>query len=115
MYKYNARLIRVIDGSTIDANIDLGFGVFVKQRIRLFGIRCPDTKNKDDAIRAKGLAVKTRLIELVGTKFVIETILNKRGKFGRILGIIYVIDDAYNETNINEKLVSEGHAEKYKT
>ena len=49
MYKYNARLIRVIDGSTIDANIDLGFGVFVKQRIRLFGIRCPDPKNKDDA------------------------------------------------------------------
>ena len=42
MYKYNARLIRVIDGSTIDANIDLGFGVFVKQRVRLFGIKCPD-------------------------------------------------------------------------
>ncbi len=113
MYKYNARLIRVIDGSTIDANIDLGFGVFVKQRVRLFGIKCPDPKNKDDAIRAKGLAVKTRLIELIGSKFVIETILNKRGKFGRILGIVYIVDDAGNETNINEKLVSEGHAEKY--
>ena len=113
MYKYNAKLIRVIDGSTIDANIDLGFGVFVKQRVRLFGIKSPDLKNKDDAIRAKGLTVKTRLIELIGSKFVIETILNKRGKFGRILGIVYTVDDAGNETNINEKLVSEGHAEKY--
>ena len=113
MYKYNAKLIKVIDGSTIDANIDLGFGVFVKQRIRLFGIKCPDPKNKDDAIRANGLAVKTRLIELIGSKFVVETIFNKRGKFGRILGIIYITDDSNKETNINEKLVLEGHAEKY--
>ena len=113
MYKYNAKLIKVIDGSTIDANIDLGFGVFVKQRIRLFGIKCPDPKNKDDAIRANGLAVKTRLIELIDSKFVIETILNKRGKFGRILGIIYITDDSNKEISINEKLVSEGHAEKY--
>ena len=88
MYKYNAKLIKVIDGSTIDANIDLGFGVFVKQRIRLFGIKCPDPKNKDDAIRAKGLAIKTRLIELVGSKFVIETIFYMISRFVKILSEI---------------------------
>ena len=83
MYKYNAKLIRVIDGSTLDANIDLGFGVFVKQRVRLFGVNCPDPKSKEDAIRAEGLTVKNRLIELIGSKFIIETILNKRGKSSR--------------------------------
>lgn len=112
MYTYKARLIRVIDGDTVDAEIDLGFGVFMKQRVRLYGINTPESRTKDLDERERGLASKARLTELLPREFIVETILNKRGKFGRILGVLYVQE---NDTriNINETLVNEGHAQEY--
>ena len=112
MYTYKAKLIRIVDGDTIDAEIDLGFDTIVRKRIRLYGINTPETKTKDIAEKEKGLAAKQRLTELLNSDFIVETILNKRGKYGRVLGVVYVIKHD-TKMNINETLVSEGHAIKY--
>jgi micrococcal nuclease len=113
MYTYKARLIRVIDGDTVDAEIDLGFDVFVRQRIRLFGINTPESRTTDLVEKEKGLAAKQRLIELLPREFVVETILNKRGKYGRVLGVLKVQGENETLTNINDLLVEEGHAVRY--
>tara|TARA_B100000035_G_C21036674_1_gene571380 strand:- start:4639 stop:4992 length:354 start_codon:yes stop_codon:yes gene_type:complete len=113
MYTYKARLIRVIDGDTVDAEIDLGFDVFVRQRIRLYGINTPESRTTDLVEKEKGLAAKQRLIELLPREFVVETILNKRGKYGRVLGVLKVQNEDETLTNINDLLVEEGHAVRY--
>lgn len=113
MYTYKARLIRIVDGDTVDAEIDLGFGVYMKQRVRLYGINTPDSRSKDLNEREKGLASKSRLSEIITKEFVIETILNKRGKFGRILGNILVEQEDGTMLDVNKLLVSEGHAVEY--
>ena len=113
MYTYKAKLIRIVDGDTIDAEIDLGFDTIIRKRIRLYGINTPDTKTKDLDEKAKGLASKQRLTELLDKEFVVETILNKRGKYGRVLGVIYNISANNKRLNINEVLVNEGHAVKH--
>lgn len=113
MYTYKARLLRVVDGDTVDAEIDLGFGVFMKQRIRLYGIDTPESRTRDLEEKERGLAAKARLTELLGKEFVVETILNKRGKFGRILGTLHVAQEDGTSININDQLVNEGHAVEY--
>lgn len=110
MYEYKATLNRIIDGDTIDVNIDLGFGIQIKQRVRLHGINTPETRTLDLDEKKRGNAAKDRLKQLLPKDFKIETILNKRGKYGRVLGILWV-----NDENINDKMVTEGYAEKYKT
>jgi len=114
MYTYKAKLIRVIDGDTIDAEIDLGFGVFMRQRVRLYGINTPESRTRDLEEKERGLAAKARLTELIAKEFIIETLLNKRGKFGRILGVIHsTLPDSDETFNVNERLVEEGHAKVY--
>jgi len=107
MYEYSCKLDRIIDGDTVDVIIDLGFDMHYKSRIRLFGINAPEVRTRDDVQKMKGLAAKHRLKELLPEKFTIQTKLDKRGKYGRVLGILVV-----DETNINELLVEEGHAVK---
>ena len=65
MYNYNATCIRVIDGDTIDADIDLGFSVKIKKRIRLAGINAPESRTRNLAEKKMGLASKYRLIEML--------------------------------------------------
>jgi len=114
MYTYKAKLMRVVDGDTVDAEIDLGFGVFMKQRIRLYGINTPESRTRDLEEKERGLAAKARLVEILGKEFIIETILNKRGKFGRILGTLHtIVQEGEESININQKLVEEGHAVEY--
>lgn len=113
MYTYKAKLMRVVDGDTVDAEIDLGFGVFMKQRIRLYGIDTPESRTRDLEEKERGLAAKARLSELLGKEFIVETILNKRGKFGRILGTLHVTQEDGTKMNINQQLVTEGHAKEY--
>tara|TARA_B100000941_G_C28277508_1_gene434754 strand:- start:216 stop:545 length:330 start_codon:yes stop_codon:yes gene_type:complete len=109
MYLYNAKLVRVIDGDTIDAVIDLGFDVWVKKRVRLYGINTPETRTRDLNEKQAGIAAKKRLQELIdnsGGTFQIQS--HGIGKYGRCLGTLF-IDDA----NINVLLLEEGLAEKY--
>ncbi len=113
MYTYKAGLVRVINGDTLDIEIDLGFDIIIKQRLKLFGINTPDSRSPNVATKEKGLAVKQRLISLLTKEFKVETMLNKRGKYGRILGKVYIVDERDNEVCINELLVDEGLAVRY--
>ena len=110
MYTYKAKLDRVIDGDTIDANIDLGFDITIHKRIRLTGIDTPESRTRDLEEKARGLASKARLIELLGDgDFILES--REVGKFGRVLGTIYTI--AEESINITDTLVEEGYAVEY--
>ena len=127
MYIYEAKVIRVIDGDTIDALIDIGFSVWVKKRIRFYGINTPESRTKDLIEKQKGLASKERLIELLETnenKFKIKS--HGVGKYGRCLGELFIpgIENQLNESfynseyegyevNINQQLVTEGYATEY--
>lgn len=113
MYTYKAILIRVIDGDTVDLEIDLGFDLSIRQRLKLYGVGTPDSRSADTSTKQKGLEAKQRLTELLPRQFKITTILNKRGKYGRVLGIIHLTDKEGNDVNVNELMVNEGHAVKY--
>jgi micrococcal nuclease len=109
MYQYNASLLRVIDGDTIDAMIDLGFSVWVKKRIRLYGIDAPETRTRDLEEKERGLQTKKRLVELLDkseNKFVLRS--HGIGKYGRCLGTIVI-----NGTDVNNLLIEENLAGKY--
>lgn len=113
MYTYKAKLVRVINGDTLDIEIDLGFDIIIKQRLKLYGINTPDSRSTNVTIKQKGLDVKQRLIGILTKEFKVETMLNKRGKYGRILGKVYIVDENDNEVCINELLVDEGLAVRY--
>tara|TARA_R110002020_G_scaffold127615_1_gene286185 strand:+ start:368 stop:700 length:333 start_codon:yes stop_codon:yes gene_type:complete len=110
MYEYCAKLIRVIDGDTVEAKIDLGFDVWVKKYIRLHNIDTPETRTRDLEEKKAGLAAMERvkaLMDECGGEFILKS--HGIGKYGRCIGTLYI-----NDKNINELLLSEGHAEKYK-
>ena len=112
MYEYKAKLDRVIDGDTIDVNMDLGFDITIKKRIRLAGINSPESRTRDLEEKKRGLASRDRLIELLDKgSLVIES--NEVGKYGRVLGTLYVYPGDKLPININETLVKEGHAVEY--
>ena len=107
-FVYNCTLDRVIDGDTIDVNIDLGFNVWLnKQRVRLNGIDTPESRTRDLAEKKLGLAAKDRLKELCGTNLKVKSL--GKGKYGRILGIPYTQDGK----DICKLLIDEGHAVEY--
>tara|TARA_R100000353_G_C6487414_1_gene190808 strand:+ start:692 stop:1036 length:345 start_codon:yes stop_codon:yes gene_type:complete len=109
MYYYKIELLRVVDGDTIDVRIDLGFNVWHKCRIRLVGINAPESRTRDKEEKKRGLAAKSWLIDkLESAEDELEMKSYGVGKYGRVLGEIYI-----NEVNINELMVKEGHAVKY--
>ena len=110
MFEYKCKLIKVIDGDTIDVDIDLGFGVWLrKQRVRLYGIDTPESRTRDLEEKKYGLAAKEFLIKWTGAgELRIKTHKDERGKFGRILGEMWTF-----ETNINQKMIEEHHAVEY--
>ena len=116
MYEYKCKILRVVDGDTVDVDIDLGFGVWMhKERVRMMGIDTPESRTRDKVEKAFGLASKDRLKELlpIGSIGVLKTEIDrsgedKKGKFGRILGD-FIIEDK-RATDI---LIEEGHAVAY--
>ena len=115
MYEYRAYVIKVVDGDTVDVDIDLGFGVMLKEeRVRIMGIDTPESRTRDKVEKLFGLAAKNRLKELLGKECVLKTQINKngedmKGKFGRILGD-FVAKDGRMVTDI---LIEEGHCVSY--
>ena len=117
MYEYKCKVLRVVDGDTVDVDIDLGFGVWMhKERVRMMGIDTPESRTRDRVEKAFGLASKERLKELlpIGSIQILKTEIDrsgedKKGKFGRILGD-FLVDDERRCTDI---LVEEGHAVAY--
>ena len=117
MYTYNIKLLRVVDGDTIDAEIDLGFDVKIKKRIRFMGINAPESRTKDLEEKAKGLAAKDRVKQLLEGCKDIQLKSHGIGKFGRCLGEIFldIVDGQEKLTvvSLNELLIKEGHAKEY--
>ena len=112
MYTYVITLDRVVDGDTIDAMIDLGFDVHVKKRIRFMGINTPESRTRDLEEKARGLAAKARVQELLETCACITLKSHGVGKYGRCLGELYLELDK-EAVNLNQLLISEGHAVAY--
>lgn len=89
MYEYRCKVLRIVDGDTIDVDIDLGFGVWIhKERVRLAGIDTPESRTRDLTEKAFGLAAKQFVKDMmpIGSQQIIKTQKDKTGKFGRILG-----------------------------
>ena len=111
MFEYNAKVIRVVDGDTIDAKVDLGFSTFKKVRIRMHGINAPESRTRNLEEKKKGLAAKARLIEMLEENenhFIL--ISHGVGKFGRCLGEIFLTG---HENSLNKQLIWEGHGTEY--
>ena len=108
MYEYRALVKKVYDGDTVTVDIDLGFDVVLKgQKIRLTRINAPEVRGKE---RPEGLVSRDALREKVLDKWItIKTKKDKKGKFGRWLGELWVDD-----TCVNDWLLIEGYAEVYK-
>ena len=108
MYKYNAKVTRVVDGDTVDALVDLGFDTWKKVRIRMMGLNAPESRTRDLEEKKKGLAAKDRLKAVLEGANTIQLNSHGVGKYGRCLGELFV-----NEVNVNKKLIEEGHAVEY--
>jgi len=127
MYDYNCELIRVVDGDTVDLNVNLGFDIWVKKRVRLYGIDAPESRTRDLEEKKLGIAATVALMELIddainfhsGT-IRLESKIYERDKFGRVLGILHLDtktftedgEDTITSTVINSWMVQEGHANK---
>ena len=104
-FVYKCELDRVVDGDTCDVNLDLGFSIILaKQRVRLVGIDTPESRTRDLAEKKLGLQAKDLLKELTQDGFVLES--QGRGKYGRILGVLWDFDG----NSINQKLIEAGLA-----
>ena len=111
-YEYKAKLLRVVDGDTADAMIDLGFKTWIKVRIRFWGVDCWESRTRDLEEKAKGLAAKEYVKDLLensdGGKFALRS--HGVGKYGRVLGELFVKG---HDTSVNELLKENGHAYEY--
>jgi len=110
LYHYKARVIKVYDGDTITVDIDLGLGIWKKNvKIRLFGINTPELRGVPEEQKVKGRAARDFLYDMIlGELVVIETVKDKEGKYGRLLGTVWL-----NDLNINQHLIDVGHAVEY--
>ena len=115
MYEYKVLVTKIIDGDTVDVDIDLGFGVWLKdERVRIMGIDTPESRTSNDVEKLFGKAAKGRLAQLLGETAILKTQVNKngedmKGKFGRILGD-FVAPDGRMVTDI---MIEEGHCVAY--
>ena len=132
VYQYKAELLRIVDGDTLDALIDIGFDVFVKKRIRLFGMDTWESRTRDLEEKKKGLLAKARNKELL-EQGVFKLRSFGTGKYGRVLGEVFVSPDFVGEhitecisnpenkidlssdgwVSVNDILMEEGHAYEY--
>jgi len=115
MYEYKCKVNKVIDGDTVDVDIDLGFGVVLTdERVRVMGIDTPESRTRNKVEKLFGLASKARLKELLTKHCVLKTEINKngedmKGKFGRVLGDFVAADGRM----ITDILIEEGYAVAY--
>lgn len=115
MYEYRAKINKVVDGDTVDVDIELGFDIVLTgQRVRIMGIDTPESRTSDPVEKVFGLAAKNRLKELLGPTAVLKTQIEKdgddaKGKFGRILGDFVAPDGRM----ITEVMIEEGHCVPY--
>lgn len=105
MYQYKCKVLRVIDGDTVDCSVDLGFRISMEMRFRLFGIDAPELRTE------AGKASRAKLLELMpeGSELIVNTQKDKQEKYGRYLGTFFDLDG----NNVNVRMVMLGHAQVY--
>ena len=114
MYEYRTKVSRVVDGDTVDVDIDLGFGVWMKkERIRLLGIDTPESRTRDLEEKALGLAAKDYVSNWLteSDAVYVKTLKDGTGKYGRILGYIYA--DEHMAKCLNDDIIGAGHGVPY--
>ena len=115
MFEYRCKLVKVVDGDTVDIDIDLGFGVWLKdQRVRLYGVDTPESRTRDPEEKVYGKAAKEFVINFLDDKdLILKTkVYDAKGKFGRILGEIWRTTN-YADKSVNEYLIEKHHAVAY--
>jgi micrococcal nuclease len=107
LYTYKATIVKIYDGDTVTANVDVGFGINKTIKLRLFGINAPELRGDNKAL---GRQSRDFLRELILNKeVIIKTKKDKKGKYGRYLGVILIEKDG-SQLNINDYLVLNNHA-----
>ena len=123
-YEFPAAITYVVDGDTVDARIDIGFKIIYEERIRLLGLDTPESFTSNKKEKVLGLAAKYRIKELIASAnalpkkrgkkdVVLKTSKDGKGKFGRILGEIWINSNTGDAINVNQVLIDEGHARQY--
>ena len=115
MYEYRAKLLKIVDGDTVDVDIDLGFGViYANQRIRLYGIDTPESRTRDLEEKKCGKLAAKFIEENLPTTFTLRTRLDGKGKFGRILGELVTYYPEYDrEVSLNQVMIDKRLAVAY--
>jgi len=117
MYEYSCKIVRVVDGDTVDVDIDLGFGMWMhKERIRLYGIDTPESRTRDLVEKKFGYLAKDMVESFlpVGSIQTLVTVQDKAGKFGRILGKFKIYDGKEDrQTTLNEWMIDNHYAVAY--
>jgi len=109
VYEYKATIIDIYDADTMTLEIDLGFNIKITEKVRLYGIDTPELRTKNKQEKKLGYEARDYLRNLLLDKDVtIQTIKDKKGKFGRYLVVVYYEDD-----NINNHLIDLGYAKEY--
>lgn len=107
MFEYKCDIVRVVDGDTVDVDIDLGFGIWVRnERVRLYGIDTPESRTRDLREKFYGKYATEYLIAKLGDSCILRTKKDRAGKFGRVLGE-FVVYDGHSDSwkNVNEMMV----------
>ena len=119
MYEYQCKIVRVVDGDTADVDIDLGFGVWMKeQRVRFYGVDTPESRTSDKEEKIYGLSAK-HFVENFLPKGSTQTLRTRKdgvGKYGRILGEFLVESEWEGktiQTTVNDELIKTHNAVRY--
>ena len=110
MYEYNCKIVKVVDGDTVDVDVDLGWSIWrCGERIRVYGIDTQECRTRDSEEKAAGVLAKDFVKDALHVGGIYRLQTKEKGKFGRYLGTIYLTDD----TSINAALVTEHLAVPY--
>ena len=111
--EFHVTISKIVDGDTVDVDIDLGFStVLKKQRVRLMGIDAPESRTRDLVEKLFGNASKKHLTHLL-SEGDITLISHDKGKFGRILGELFVHNEDESVINVNKQMIDDHHAVEY--
>ena len=114
MYEYRVKkVLKIVDGDTIDVDIDLGFNVSLAKRVRLAGIDTPESRTKDLVEKAYGIQSKEwlkRKLEFANNIIIKTELPDSTEKYGRILGYLYIDE---NSKSLNQSMIDEGYAWEY--
>tara|TARA_R100001224_G_scaffold72370_1_gene44202 strand:+ start:196 stop:624 length:429 start_codon:yes stop_codon:yes gene_type:complete len=115
MFEYNFKLVKVVDGDTVDIDIDLGFGVWLRnQRIRIMGIDTPESRTSDPVEKKYGMLAKDQVVKYLANSIKFRSFKDEKGKFGRILGDFEVFHPTSNKwMMMAEAMIMENYGVKY--